>query len=349
MIQVKFLKTGFIALCLQFICLIGFGQQKSYSVYPIAFYNVENLFDTERDTTVLDEEFTPSGGMNWTPDKYRKKQEKLASVLSQIGRRNCPVGPALIGLSEIENRKVLEDLVNQPSLAENNYQIVHYDSPDRRGIDVALLYNPALFRYVDSQVLGYKIPSRPDYVTRDVLLVKGVIANELVHIFVNHWPSRFGGKSSELREFAASIVKSAVDSIYHKNPNSKIIIMGDLNDDPVDISVRETLGAKSRRENVVQGELYNTMYKHYSKGIGSLGYQAKWSLFDQIIVSEPLLGEDRKTLKFWKSEIYNPEYLITKDGRYKGYPLRTFSGNLFQNGYSDHFPVLIYLLKEVEL
>jgi len=346
--SLSFLKRSYFLLALLSICFHTNGQQKSYSVYPIAFYNVENLFDTERDTTIQDEEFTASGGMNWTPDKYRKKQEKIASVLNSIGRKHCPAGPVIIGLSEVENRKVLEDLVKQPALVENKYEIVHYESPDRRGIDVALLYNPALFRYINSKVLGYKLASKPEYVTRDVLLVKGVIANEIVHVFVNHWPSRFGGKSSELREHSASIVKAAVDSIYSKNPKSKIIIMGDLNDDPVDVSVKDVLGAKGKIENVKTGELYNTMYKHYIKGIGSLGYQAKWSLFDQIIVSESLLGQDRKTLKFWKSEIYNPEYLITKDGRYKGYPLRTFSGNLFQNGYSDHFPVLIYLLKELE-
>lgn len=324
------------------------GQAKQYSVYPIAFYNVENLFDTERDSTVLDEEFTPKGGMNWTKDKYWKKQEKIASVLGRIGQKYGQTGPVLIGLSEIENRKVLEDLVKQKDISHRGYQIVHYDSPDRRGIDVAMLYNPQFFRYVSSSLIPYRFPGKEDYVTRDILMVKGVIANEMVHVFVNHWPSRFGGKSSELREFAASLVKNAVDSIHQSNPQAKIIIMGDLNDDPVDISVKNVLGAKGKREEVKVGELYNTMYKHYSKGIGSLGYQAKWSLFDQIIVSESLLGENRKALKLWKSEIYNADFLISKDGRYKGYPLRTFSGNLFQNGYSDHFPVLIYLLKEIE-
>ncbi|GEM67524.1 endonuclease [Sphingobacterium mizutaii NBRC 14946 = DSM 11724] len=341
------LKKYFLLFLLTTICYCSLGQQKQYSVYPIAFYNVENLFDTERDSSIQDEEFTPDGGMNWTPDKYWKKLEKIASVLSSIGRKYGKSGPAIIGLSEIENRRVLNDLIMQNEIAGNQYEIVHYESPDRRGIDVAMLYNPKLFRLIDAQVLPYKLASKPSYVTRDVLMVKGVMANEMVHIFVNHWPSRFGSKSSELREHAAGIVKNAVDSIYLKNPQAKIIIMGDLNDDPVDVSVKDVLGAKRRSENLKTGDLYNTMYKHYVQGIGSLGYLAKWSLFDQIIISEALLGDDRSSLKFWKSEIYNPDYLITKDGRYKGYPLRTFSGNLFQNGYSDHFPVLIYLLKEL--
>ncbi|WP_185210563.1 endonuclease/exonuclease/phosphatase family protein [Sphingobacterium mizutaii] len=328
--------------------LNGLSQHRKYSVYPIAFYNVENLFDTERDTSIQDEEFTPKGGMNWTQDKYWKKQEKIASVLSSIGRKYGKSGPVIIGLSEIENRRVINDLIKQSAIKDNGYEVVHYESPDRRGIDVAMLYNPKLFRLVHAQILPYHIESRPEYVTRDILMVKGVIANEMVHVFINHWPSRFGSKSSELREHAAGIVRNAVDSIYRKNHKAKIIIMGDLNDDPVDISVKEILGAKRYRENVRPGELYNTMFKHYTQGIGTLGYLAKWSLFDQIIISEPLLGDDRSSLKFWKSEIYNPDYLITKDGRYKGYPLRTFSGNLFQNGYSDHFPVLIYLLKELD-
>ena len=324
------------------------GQQKQYAVYPLAFYNVENLFDTQRDTTVMDFEFTPEGGLNWTPDKYRKKLTRLSTVLSRIGRQHGSAGPALIGVCEVENRKVLEDLVSQDAVKGMNLQIVHYDSPDRRGIDVALLYNPDLFRFVEAKVLPYHLPERPDYVTRDILMVKGVIANEMVHVFVNHWPSRFGGKSSILREHAASVLRHAVDSIYSSRPEAKIVIMGDFNDDPVDKSIQEVLQAEGKRERVTEQGLYNTMYRHYKRGVGSLGYLAKWNLFDQIIISKPLLSNNSGKLQFWKSEIYNPDYLTTKEGRYKGYPFRTFSSNLFQDGYSDHFPVLIYLLKELE-
>lgn len=324
------------------------AQQKKYQIYAAAFYNLENLFDTESDTLINDDEFTTGGANRWTPEKYRKKQLNMAKVIARLGKKYCPNGPAIIGLCELENRKVLEDLAKQPALIDKGYGIVHYDSPDRRGVDVAMLYNPELFTVVSSKVLHYHLDRLPDYTTRDVLLVSGKMAGEDIHVFVNHWPSRYGGKSSELREHAASIVRQAVDSLYALDEQAKIIIMGDLNDDPTDRSVRVVLNAKKLPHQVEEGGLFNTMWMHYDRGIGSLGYQGKWNLFDQIIVSNPLLGDNRSSLKFWKSEIYNPEFLITQEGRYKGYPFRTFSGNVFQNGFSDHFPTLIYLVKDLK-
>lgn len=336
-----------------FLIFVGLGhvsvaQQKKYQVYAAAFYNLENLFDTDRDTLINDVDYTPQGANRWTPEKYRKKQANMAKVLSRLGKKYNSAGPAIIGLCELENRKVLEDLVNQPTLASAGYGIVHYDSPDRRGIDVAMLYDPNVFKLKNSKVLAYNKEDHPGYATRDVLLVSGELAGENIHVMVNHWPSRYGGKSSELREFAAAIVRRAVDSLYLIDPLAKIIIMGDLNDDPIDKSVRVVLDAKKYPEEVQKGGLYNTMWQHYDRGIGSLGYQGKWNLFDQIIVSEPLLGDDRSSLKLWKSEVFNPEFLITQEGKYKGYPFRTFSGNVFQNGFSDHFPTLIYLVKEMK-
>lgn len=328
--------------------MLSIAQQKKYQIYAAAFYNLENLFDTESDAMINDDEFTTGGANRWTPEKYRKKQQNMAKVISRIGKKFCPTGPAIIGLCEVENRRVLDDLVKQPALAAASYGIVHYDSPDRRGVDVAMLYHPQQFQVVSSKVLPYHLERLPDYSTRDILLVSGKLAGEMLHVFVNHWPSRYGGKSSELREHAASIVRQAVDSLYTLDPQSKIIIMGDLNDDPTDRSVRVVLEAKKYAEQVGDTGLLNTMWQHYDRGIGSLGYQGKWNLFDQIIVSKPLLGEDRSALKFWKSEIYNPEFLITQEGRYKGYPFRTFSGNVFQNGFSDHFPTLIYLVKDLK-
>ena len=321
------------------------AQQKQYQVYAAAFYNLENLFDTERDSSIFDEEYTPEGSSHWTLDKYQKKQANMAKVISRLAKQYCPQGPAFIGVAEVENRKVLEDLVQQEVIAPVHYGIVHYDSPDRRGIDVALLYNPALFQVSSSQTFAYELPSQPEYKTRDILLVNGQLAGEPLHVLVNHWPSRYGGKSSALREHAASIVKGIVDSLYQADPQAKVIIMGDLNDDPTDNSVRKVLQAKKNEKEVAKGGLYNTMWQHYDKGIGSLGYQGKWNLFDQIIISEPLLGNDRSTLKFWKSEIFNQAFLTTQEGRYKGYPFRTFAASVFQNGYSDHFPTLIYMVK----
>lgn len=192
------------------------------------------------------------------------------------------------------------------------------------------------------------MPENPDFKTRDQLLVSGTIAGEPFHVIVNHWPSRYGGaKSSYLREFAASITKHIADSLYKDNPNAKVLIMGDLNDDPNDKSTRVVLDAKKNKKDVKLGGLYNATWSFYDKGIGSLVYQNKWNLFDQLIVSENLLGDNRETLKLWKIEIFNRDFLIQKEGKNKGYPLRTFSGDTFLNGYSDHFPVIAYFIKEI--
>lgn len=332
------------------ILILGVGglhaQDKNYTVHAIAFYNLENLFDTEDDPdNPGDDEFLPGASYNWTQEKYEKKLDNMAQVISQLGRQHSPQGAAVIGVSEVENRRVLEDLVRRPAIAHMGLQIVHQDSPDRRGVDVALLYNPAIFMMTDYFVNPYYNPARPDYKSRDQLWVSGLLDGEIINVCVNHWPSRYGAKSSEMREAAAANVKSVVDSLYNRNPDSKIIIMGDLNDDPVDRSTRVVLDAKRHAREVPEGGLFNPMWKLYSDGIGSLAYQGKWSLFDQIIISRPLLGDDYSELRYWKVEIFNRDFLIQKEGKNKGYPLRTFSNNTFINGYSDHFPVLVYLIR----
>lgn len=322
--------------------------QKKVGVYSVAFYNVENLFDTMRDETIYDEEFTPKGVKQWTPEKYSKKLHNLATVISRLGKEYCPLGPAAIGLAEIENRGVIEDLIATDKLAEVGYKIAHVDSPDRRGIDVALIYNPQLFEVTSVIPYPYRLPDYPDFRTRDQLLVSGRLAGESFHIIVNHWPSRFGNKSSELREHAASISRHIVDSIYRADPDAKVVIMGDLNDNPSDKSCSVVLDAKRHKEDVKPGGLYNAMWGFYDKGIGTLSYENKWSLFDQLIISESLLGNDHSTLKLWKAEIFNRDFLHQMEGKRKGYPLRTFSGNQFLNGYSDHFPVVLYMVKEIQ-
>ena len=325
------------------------AQSQKLEVYSMAFYNLENLFDYERNPQIFDQDFTPEGLYRWTPDKYYKKLDNLASVISQIGKEYCPMGPAVIGVAEVENRHVLDDLVQRKELAQMEYGIVHYDSPDRRGIDVALLYLPSLFSVTSSRTYSFRMESMPGFVTRDQLLVSGIMAGEPIHIIVCHWPSRSGrNRSTTLREYAASISKHIVDSLYLADPNAKVVIMGDLNDDPDDKSCRVVLGAKRTQEQVGKGGLFNTMWELHNKGIGSLSYRGRWNLFDQIIVSEPLLGRDYSSLKLWRAEVFNHDFLIQKEGRNKGYPLRTFSGDTFINGYSDHFPTLIYLLKSVE-
>lgn len=340
-------KNIVILLSFLFACLY-LSAQKQVGVYPIAFYNLENLFDPNSTDEQRDREFSPTGAKNWTEEKYRKKLNNMAHVISLLAKEYSPSGAAMIGVSEIGNRKVLEDLVATGDLKGRGYEIVHYDSPDRRGVDVGLLYNPRIFTVTSSHSYPYKLPDNPNFKTRDQLLVSGILAGESFHVIVNHWPSRYGAKSSELREHAAAISKHIADSIYNSDPNAKVVIMGDLNDDPTDKSVRLVLGAKKKQEEVKPGGYFNTMWAIYDRGIGSLSYQGKWNLFDQIIVSANLLGKDRSTLKYWKAEIFNREFLLQKEGKNKGYPLRTFSGNTFLNGYSDHFPTLIYLVKEVK-
>jgi hypothetical protein len=322
-------------------------EKKMLAPYAIAFYNLENLFDTINANSNYDLEYSPQGSKKWDTKKYYQKLNNMAEALSRLAKETCPLGPAVIGVSEIENRGVLVDLVKTGALAKQNLQIVHYDSPDLRGVDVALLYNPALFTVQSSQSFRLKVPGMPNFKTRDPLLVSGLMGGERFHILVNHWPSRSRGEaqSRPLRVAAAQLNRHISDSLRTVDPHSKIIIMGDLNDDPQDLSVRQVLGAKLKKKEVKEGDLYNPLAEIFAKGIGSLAYQGKWNLFDQIIISDNLLGSDRNTFKFWKAEIFNRDFLISQEGQYKGYPHRTHSGNVFINGYSDHFPVIVYMVK----
>ena len=320
-------------------------SQSNRRVYPIAFYNLENLYDPVKDSSINDGEFTPTGANAWTEAKYQKKIKNMARAIRAIGSPSTSLGPVALGVAEIENRRVLEDLSRDPQLNDLELKIVHHDSPDRRGVDVGFLYNPEFFSPFNDKVYPFYLPENPRFKTRDQLLVSGTIAGDTVHIIVNHWPSRYGNKSSELREFAAGITKGICDSLYQENPQAKIIIMGDLNDDPNNKSVKEVLQAKKNPQDLPVQGLYNTMWKFYDKGIGSLGYQGQWNLFDQIIISRPLLDNKNNGLRFVKAEIFNKDFLMQQEGRNKGYPHRTFSSGVFINGYSDHFPTLIYLAK----
>ena len=345
----KHLRLYFLTLIIVVGTLGSFAQDsKRLMPFSIAYYNVENLFDTIPNNPYgRDVDFTPQGSLMWNTQKYFSKLDNLAFVLKQLGQEITPLGPAVIGLSEVENRSVLEDLVKHKDLQRFNYQIVHYDSPDRRGIDNALLYNPLLFTVLSSKPYRVVIPESPDSRTRDVLLVSGLMDGEKFHFLVNHWPSRWGGeKASRHRRVAAAKLNRHIhDSLRIADPNSRVIIMGDFNDNPNDISIRDVLGAKARQRDVPPGGLFNPFADKFSRGIGTLAFRGRWSLFDQIIISDNLLDNDRNTFTFWKAEVFNRDFLVTKEGSFKGYPHRTFSGNVFLNGYSDHFPVLIYLVK----
>lgn len=328
----------------------GYTQKKDYKVSCIAFYNVENLFDTEDDPLINDEEYTPDGKRSWDEERYDTKITNMAYVISQLGLDKTPKGASIVGLSEIENRKVLEDLVAHEYLKERNYKIVHNDSPDKRGIDVALLYQEAHFELTDSASHLVRLVREEDYYpTRDVLQVSGKLDGEEMHFIVNHWPSRRGGekRSSPGRELAASVNRAIVDSLMNINIESKIIIMGDLNDNPGNKSVKTVLGTEEKASKTKEGGLYNPMYEMFDKGVGSNAYRDTWSLFDQMIVSEPLLDKNQSGYFYYQTIVFNKRFLIQKRGHFKGYPFRTFGGSEYQGGYSDHFPVFTYLLKAI--
>ncbi|NDW19689.1 endonuclease/exonuclease/phosphatase family protein [Dysgonomonas sp. 216] len=327
--------------------ILSYSQEKA-QLYSVAFYNVENLYDTKRDKSIEDADFTPQGAKKWTNDKYEKKIENISEVLAKLGNNTKRLQPCIIGLAEVENRAVLEDLIHSKNLKKNNYKIIHRDSPDKRGIDVALLYNPSIFKPSGYSTYKFASADSPWYKSRDFLLVSGSIANEKVHIIVNHWPSRRGESSSELREYAASVCKHIHDSIYKKEPTSKIIIMGDLNDNPDDNSCRLMLKARKSVSAVKKGGLYNTMWSLYKKGEGSYRYQRKWNMYDQIIISESLLNK-KSALKYVGAEVFNPDFLFQHKGAFRGYPFRSFSGNTFINGYSDHLPIIIFLSHDTKL
>ncbi len=343
----KFLVSAF---C--FLFLVSFSQEKKYKVGVIAFYNLENLFDTINDPDKNDEDFTPAGANQYTAKVYQDKIRKLTEVLSQIGTEVTPDGFSMVGVAEIENTKVLEDLTAQPEFANRHLKIVHYEGPDERSIDPALIYNPKYFRVKHSEPLFVRMANADGslHYTRDVLWVSGLYDGEMIHVFVNHWPSRRGGEeaSAPARASAAAVSKRVIDSLMSIDPNTKVIVMGDLNDDPTSPSVAEVLGAKGKIADVKDGGLYNPWADFLKKGIGTLAYQDSWNLFDQIILSSGFLKKEQPGFFFGKAHIFNRNFMVTKTGKYKGYPMRTYDGVIYNGGYSDHFPTYCVMLKEVK-
>ena len=338
----------FIFLSLVILLTADLYSQEKYKIVSIAFYNVENLFDIENDPNTNDDEYTPTGPTLWTLERYNKKLDNIAEVISKVGIDKAPKGLSVIGMCEIENKKVLEDLVAREAIAKRNYQYIHYDSPERRGVDVALLYNPSHFKVISSRAVPLKVADKPDFFTRDQLVVSGILDGETVHFIVNHWPSRRGGekRSAPLRVEAAKQVRFLVDSILATDSTAKVIVMGDLNDDPVNKSITKHLGAKCDSTGMKNRDLFNPMCDLLKKGIGSLAYRDSWNLFDQIIVTGNVVKGDKKSYKFYTAKIFNEPFLMQKEGAFKGYPFRTYVGTTFQGGYSDHFPAYMYLVKE---
>ncbi len=349
----KDIRIIIVLICLFSIMGSTAQDKKKFRVQTIAFYNLENLFDTENDPDKFDEA-SPIMEMKLNREEvYAKKVENMARVIADIGSEVSKNSPVVIGVSEVENVKVLEDLVNHPLLLEKDYGIVHYDSPDARGIDVALLYQKSIFKPTTTSSHELKIYddiSRKRVYTRDQLLVTGKFDGEMIHFIVNHWPSRRGGeaRSRPKRIAAAKLNKRIIDSLQAIDPYAKIFTMGDLNDDPTNSSLKDVLNTKNEIKDVKLKEIYNPMENMFKKGLGSNAYRDAWSLFDQILFSQPLLERDFSTYRFYKAGIFNKHYLTNKKGRYKGYPLRSFADGNFTDGYSDHFPVYVYLIKEVK-
>ena len=303
---------------------------------------------------ILSDDFTPKSNKNYTYNIYQQKLKNIAQVISEIGFKYTKTAPAVVGLVEVENRQVVEALTQQDALKKYDYGVVHYNSFDARGIDVALIYQKKRFTVTNSykkELVLFREDGKREY-TRDLLVVSGILDGEKVAFFVNHWPSRRGGEAVSMpkRNAAAALLKQEMDALREKNPNIKLIAMGDFNDDPISPSFKNHLKAVGDEKELNEEYPYfNPMYKMYKKGVASLAYRDAPNLFDQIIYSKNLVsGSSAEEYTVYRTEVYAPAYLINKQGNYKGYPFRSWDGDKFTGGYSDHFPVFTILQKEVK-
>lgn len=326
------------------------AQTDEKIVRILAFYNVENLFDTINHPDKLDDDFTPEGKNRFRSSDYQSKLLQTAKVISKIGGNGGPGGPDLLGLAEVENKNVIIDLISCEALSKHRYGIIHFESPDIRGIDVALLYKKDVFTPVHQSIFEVKIwkESGERIHTRYILRVSGVLDGELLHLLVNHWPSRRGGRmrSEPKRMKAAFVVQNILDEIRIEDPDPKVIIMGDFNDDPINKSIAKGL-LDPKKADSLRVELFNPMRKLFKKGINSLAYRDNLNLFDQIILSKSLhtTQTDSKHFRFLQATIYNPSFLSYQKGKYRGYPKRSFENNKYTGGFSDHYPVYVSLVK----
>ncbi len=356
-------KTLYIIAALALLMLPRTADAQKHKSYVIGFYNLENLFDTYHDEGKNDYEYLPDGANEWTEEKYAKKLKNMARVIADM-RKDNGAWHAVLGVSEVENRHVLEDLVSEPAIADANYQIVHYDGPDRRGVDCALFYRPEVFKYITSESIPFTFePSRIDWSawteeekeafrTRDILMVRGTIDGEMFAFFVCHLPSRLGGKGADLRPRGAEIAYMRAMELQEEFPGIKIVVMGDMNDNPTDISMTEYLHGKEFRDDLDDEDFFNPFLSMIKAGYSSLYYRGEGNIFDIVMVNKALADAEDDTFeiqpilkKKFYGRIFSKPYMTNQSGQYKGTPFRTFSNGAFVNGYSDHYPTYIVIKK----
>lgn len=306
--------------------------------FTVAFYNLENLFDVFDDKHTHDNDFLPHSEKRWTEKRYRKKTRKLGYVISRIGRKVTNTHPAIVGLAEVENKLVINDLLGSKHLKDKPYDYVHYDSPDERGIDVAMIYDTTVFEVIGSEVFPLDLfdeDGARDY-TRDILMVKGKLNNETIYVLVNHWPSRRQGveESEPTRILASDKVLEILELINREDPGAKIMIMGDFNDGPLNKSIKQLVN---------NADVYNPMENLKSLVRGSLSHKRQWNLFDQILFSTNFFEYRKGKHSFSRADIFDKEFLRQFKGKYRGNPFRTFVGRRYKGGFSDHFPVFVHL------
>ncbi len=337
------MKPLVLGLVLFFLTIIDCFSQvnKSGDEFSFLFYNTENFFDCENDSLTQDDEFTPDGDRRWNYGRLHEKADRLSKVILAAGKWNAPV---IVGLCEIESQPALEVLVKQTPLNKYGYKIIHKDSPDERGIDVALIYRPDLFKPFNYRVIPVKDPLNPEFKTRDILQVSGIVNNcDTIHVFVNHWPSRYGGimETMRLRSLAAGILKKSIQELFDKYPQAGIVCMGDFNDTPEDESLSGVLKALKTNNPDKKGEIINLSFEWMTQRVQTLKNMYSWQVFDQFIVSDYFI-ESKGCLKFMKSEIFDAGFLLEPDKKYGGVkPKRTYVGYKYQDGFSDHLPIVI--------
>ena len=339
------------------------GKSQYTKSYVIGFYNLENLFDTYHDEGKNDYEYLPDGANQWTEAKYAKKLQNMAKVIAAMKEDNGQ-WHAVLGVSEVENRHVLEDLVADPQIAEADYQIVHYDGPDRRGVDAALFYRPSIFKYITSESIPFTFsPSRidwsqwtreemDDFRTRDVLMVRGTIDGEMFAFFVAHLPSRLGGKGADLRPRGAEIIYQRAMELQKEFPGIKIVVMGDMNDNPTDVSMTEFLRGKEEIAEVTEADFFDPFLSMIKAGYSSLYYRGEGNIFDIVMVNKALAQAVPGTFQIqpivkdkYYGRVFSKPFMTNQTGQYKGTPFRTFSNGAFVGGFSDHYPTYIVIKK----